>query len=52
MKFEEAWMSMAEGTTGTMTECARSIISCSMTPWAPAGASMMSWRVSGGTYMA
>ena len=51
MKFAVAWMSIAEGATGIRMQCARDSISCSARPEAPAGASMMSWRVSAGTCM-
>ena len=49
MKFSVARMSMIEGTTGTTTLCERSTISCSSKPEAPAGASMISCCVCGGT---
>jgi hypothetical protein len=52
MKFAVACRSIAEGGTGTMMQLARSSISWSTVPEAPAGASMMSWRVSAGTYIA
>ena len=47
-----ACRSMVEGGTGTMMQLARSSISWSRVPEAPAGASTMSCRVSGGTNIA
>ncbi len=49
MKFAVAWMSIADGATGMRIECARSSISCSTIPDAPAGASMINCSVLAGT---
>jgi hypothetical protein len=48
-KFAVACRSIAEGTTGTRTQCARSSISWSTMPEAPAGASITRRSVSPGT---
>jgi hypothetical protein len=48
-KLAVAWMSMAEGCTGITMQLARDSMSCSSRPEAPAGASMISWRVPSGT---
>jgi hypothetical protein len=50
-KFAVAWISIVEGWTGTMMECARATISCRRRPDAPAGPSITSWRVPSGTCM-
>ena len=49
MKFAVAWMSIADGATGMRMQCALASISCNSRPDAPAGASMISCRVSAGT---